>query len=43
MFLFSIANIKKTRLYRHIYDFSVDYVNYVNYLVKKQDIKQCLD
>ena len=44
---FSVDNIKKTGLYRYLYDFSVDYNNiYVDdildihkYLMKKQDIK----
>ena len=44
---FSVDNMKKTRLYRYIYDFSIDYdaavvndiLGILKYLIKRHDIK----
>ena len=48
---FIVNNIKKTELNRYVYDFSVDYsiinisniINIHKYLMKKHDMKKCLD
>ena len=48
---FSLDNMKKTGLNGYVYDFSFDYdaipvddiLDIHKYLVKKHDIKQCLD
>ena len=48
---FSVDNKKKTGLYGYVYDFSVDYdsidvddiLNIHNFLMKKHNIKWCLD
>ena len=48
---FSTNNLEKTRLYRYVYDFSVDFncndaddiLDIHKYLIKKHDIKQCFD
>ena len=47
----TVGNMKKTGLYGYVYDFSVDcdsidvdnILDIYNYLMKKHDIKQCLD
>ena len=47
----SVDNMKKAGLNGHVYDFSVDYdaipvddvLNMHKYLMKKHDMKQCLD